>query len=245
MNLQITTSHFTGTLAELVEAIQDDQVDILDVSLTKVTASFISYLAENAALPIVDAVTIHFYTTQLLLIKAQYLLNDEEEVDTVRLREEVIDVLIEFQRLKKLSDELRRLQTEDLRPLVREDKRRSILRHYPRSSRALPPMASRDPHELSRRIHDVAAKLLITRALPPFTQFSLPLMRARLLQLIERKQTGVLSDLLDNETEHFDNEKRRAQLISALLVVLVEVQRHMITARQPQPFYPVTIQRSA
>lgn len=243
MTFRIDTSLFSGTLADLVECIQNDTVDILDISLSDVTVAFIAYLTESTSWPIVDAVDLHFYTSQLLLLKAQYLLGRKEEVDTTLLKEGVVDILIEFQRLKKLSDELRKLQLEDLRQLARKDKTKPIIRHYQQAQASQrDPLISaamntaRDPQELSVKLHAIAAKMVVIRSLPKFNQVSLSVMRERLLQRMEGAEAW-LSDLVEAEGD------RRAQLVSALLVVLIAVQRQVISATQERPFRAVLLRK--
>lgn len=245
MIFRIETPQFSGALAELVECIQNDTVDILDISLSDITATFITYLTQSASLPIIDAVDLHFYTSQLLLIKAQYLLGRKEEVDTTHLKEEVVDILIEFQRLKKLSDELCKLQLEDLRQLARKEKIKPITRHYQKLhtdqrelliSTAM--STKRDPQELSISLHAIAAKMVVIHSLPKFNQVSLRLMRDRLFRQLQKSEAK-LSDLIETAVD------RRAQLVSALLVVLVAVQGKVVIASQEQPFQTILIRKKA
>lgn len=243
MTFSINTPLFSGTLAELVECIQNDTIDILDISLAEITASFVAYLTESASLPIMDAVDLHLSTSQLLLLKARYLLGHREEVDTTQLKEEVVDILIEFQRLKKLSDELRKLQLDDLRQLARKEKIKPMVRYYRqfhknqqelRISAAMSTV--RNPQDLVDSLHALGAKRVVIRSLPKFDQFPIHLMRDRLLQRLEKSETK-LSDLIEREGD------RQAQLISALLVVLLAIQRQAAIAIQEQPFHAILIRK--
>lgn len=233
---EITIPHFTGTVIELIDGIRNDVVDILDISLARITTSFLEYLGRYASLPIVHTVDVYFYTSQLLLFKSQCLAGKDDPIDSEELKEGVVEMLIEFQRLKKLSDELRKIQVADVRHIIRKDKAARILRHYKQSDRTHYPLVIRNTQELVVRARRVAERMIVIRALPKPMHFPLDIVHERLMRAI-RVRAIELKELLEGDDE------RRAQLASALLVVLIAVRKQTVWVTQAMPFGTVSIRK--
>jgi len=226
-------------LARCIEDIRSGELAIVDIILTEITRSFLEYMTHHAELSMARMITIYSYVTQLLLIKARFLLGGAEEgADEVALlKESAIDILIEFQRLKKLADELKRLQNRDMRVIARKDRRAYISAHCAPAQFSLAPLAHYSPATLALYLRALLQKKRIITSLPKFNQFALPLMNERLLRF--KREKDIDFDTLIEEGD------RRAQTISALLVVLAAAADRIVITKQRAPFEAIRIHFAA
>jgi segregation and condensation protein A len=99
---------FEGTLDLLLLLIQKNEVNIYDIPIAKITEQFIEYLRDAEAMDLEETSEFHLMAVKLLLIKSRTLLPVEMDDDGELLdpRQELVDMLIEYQKFKKLSEEM-------------------------------------------------------------------------------------------------------------------------------------------
>jgi len=111
---------FRGPLDLLLQLIQEEKLSITDISLAKVSRQYLDYIEANQVDPesISDFLVV---AAKLLLLKSREILPDleltpEEEEDILDLKER----LLEYQKYKSLSLELRRLERRGEYSLLRQ-----------------------------------------------------------------------------------------------------------------------------
>jgi segregation and condensation protein A len=109
---QVHLENFEGPLDLLLYFIQRDEIDIHDIPIAHITAEYLRYLEVMEALNLAVAGEFILLAATLMHIKARMLLprseplNDEPIEDP---REVLVQRLIEYQRFKKMAEELHQL----------------------------------------------------------------------------------------------------------------------------------------
>ena len=234
--LDLNSKRFDQILSDLIEDIQTNKTIVLDVLVSEVTHAFLHYL-EHSALSVLHMVDVHYYAVHLLLIKAKYLIGDTEQHNPNELQEDIIEILIEFQRLKKLTDELKKIHIEDARSVARQDKSKNIMQYYKQQPTDILSSMPRDSSEISTCMDTLLQKRSVVKSLPAFDQFSIQTMHDRLMQSVQKHDIQ-LQVLIHEEGD------KRAQLISALLVVLIVASQQMVYTTQQRPFLDIMIHKN-
>ena len=104
-----TFNEFSGPLDLLLFLVKQQKIDVYDIPISEITEQYLTYLKEIITYELDDLSGFYRVAAWLLFIKSKTLLPvhsdlDEEEINTSRT--ELINVLIEYQKYKKLSDKL-------------------------------------------------------------------------------------------------------------------------------------------
>ena len=112
-NLQITLPAFEGPLDLLLHLIRKHELDILDLPIAFVTESYLSYLSlmEKLNLDVVSeylvmAATLAHIKSKMLLPRVPDDQDDDELDDEIDPRAELIRRLLEYQKYKRVAEEL-------------------------------------------------------------------------------------------------------------------------------------------
>ena len=99
---------FEGPLDLLLFLIRKNEINIYDIPIAKITGQFIDYLRGADAMDLEETSEFHAMAAMLLLIKSRTLLPVEVDDDGEFLdpRQELVDRLIEYQKFKKMSEEM-------------------------------------------------------------------------------------------------------------------------------------------
>jgi len=99
---------FEGPLDLLLFLIRKNEINIYDIPIAKITEQFIDYLRDARTMDLEETSEFHAMAAMLLLIKSRTLLPVEMDDDGELLdpRQELVDRLIEYQKFKKLSEEM-------------------------------------------------------------------------------------------------------------------------------------------
>jgi len=99
---------FEGPLDLLLFLIRKNEINIYDIPIAKITGQFIDYLRGADAMDLEETSEFHAMAAMLLLIKSRTLLPMEVDDDGELLdpRQELVDRLIEYQKFKKMSEEM-------------------------------------------------------------------------------------------------------------------------------------------
>jgi len=114
---RVHLEQFEGPLDLLLYLIKRDEIDIYDIPITHVVREFGLYLNRMKDLDLAVAGEYLLMASLLMSIKARMLL-PKPEVDTSEIedpRMELVEMLIEYQRYKKLSEKLERKREEQMR----------------------------------------------------------------------------------------------------------------------------------
>jgi len=99
-------SQFEGPLDLLLFLIKKNEINIYDIPISEITEQYLEYLSSLDQLDLEEISEFHAMAATLLLIKSRMLLpvelkGDDEDDDP---RQELVEKLIEYQKIKKLSE---------------------------------------------------------------------------------------------------------------------------------------------
>ena len=97
---------FEGPLELLLHLLKKNKVSILDIPIVKITGQFIAYLEECKKFDIELSSDFLVMASELLLIKSKMLLPKPEE-EKEDPRQDLVDRLLQYERMKKLSEFLK------------------------------------------------------------------------------------------------------------------------------------------
>jgi len=107
-------NQFEGPLDLLLFLIKKNEINIYDIPISEITDQYLEYLSSADALDLEEVSEFHSMAATLLLIKSRMLLpvemkGDDEDDDP---RQELVEKLIEYQKIKKLSELMTDKETE-------------------------------------------------------------------------------------------------------------------------------------
>ncbi|SKB79539.1 segregation and condensation protein A [Daejeonella lutea] len=114
-NFEIRLPQFEGPFDLLLFFIERDELDIQDVPIAKITDDFLEYLHHMNSLNIELASEFIFVAATLMRIKAKMLLprpDLDEEGNEIDLKRDLIQKLIEYKKIKLVTEEFRLLENE-------------------------------------------------------------------------------------------------------------------------------------
>ena len=112
MAYRVHLENFEGPLDLLLYFIQRDQIDIYDIPIAHITAEYLSYLDLMESLNLSVAGEFILLAATLMHIKARMLLPRAEPLEDEPIadpRQELVQQLLEYQRIKQASEDLSRL----------------------------------------------------------------------------------------------------------------------------------------
>lgn len=114
-NFEIKLPQFEGPFDLLLFFIERDELDIHEISITRIANDFLDYIHHMSSLNIELASEFIFVAATLMRIKAKMLLPryDTEDGGTeIDQKEELVRRLIEYKKFKQICDELRPMEDE-------------------------------------------------------------------------------------------------------------------------------------
>jgi len=98
-------NEFEGPLDLLLFLVKKNEINIYDIPIAQITEQYIGYLAYMTSLDLDELTGFHAMAAALLYIKSRMLLPVEIDMDEIEdPRQELVEKLIEYQRLKKLTE---------------------------------------------------------------------------------------------------------------------------------------------
>jgi segregation and condensation protein A len=223
--LKLRLGEFAGPLDLLLHLIKQEQVNIYDISIARITNEYLRYLRLMEKMDITVASDFLVMAAQLIETKTKMLLprdpfTEETEVETIDPREELIQRLLEHQKFKSAAQMLWTKSTVE----------QSVF-----------PRGKVDADEQSAEINVTVFDLIST------FQKILARQKEEIAMEIEREEMS-LSEMLDdlkkqllnggkfNLTEFFSKTRTRRELILAFLAALELVRTASVRLIQPQIF---------
>jgi len=119
---------FEGPLDLLLFLIRKNEINIYDIPIAKITGQFLDYLRGAESMDLEETSEFHAMAAMLLLIKSRTLLPVEMDDDGELLdpRQELVDRLIEYQKFKKLSEEMEEKEKDAEWAIERQKLQRSL-----------------------------------------------------------------------------------------------------------------------
>jgi len=119
-DLRFDLEAFDGPLDLLLYLIQKDEIDIYDIPIAEITGQYLNYLEACQVLNLEVAGEFLYMAAMLIRIKAQILLphpgEDEEWIDP---RDELVNALMEYRRIKTISASLENMAENRMRRFPR------------------------------------------------------------------------------------------------------------------------------
>tara|TARA_A100001011_G_scaffold102316_1_gene107771 strand:+ start:6500 stop:7219 length:720 start_codon:yes stop_codon:yes gene_type:complete len=117
MSHQINLESFSGPLDLLLFFIKRDEIDIMDIPISKITSDYLNAIKDLEQINLSNAGDFIYMASSLMRIKAKMLLpltndNNEEEFDDPRI--DLANKLIEYQKFKNISNDLKNMYTQQL-----------------------------------------------------------------------------------------------------------------------------------
>ncbi len=114
-NYTIKIKQFEGPFDLLLFFIERDEIDIMDIPISKITEDFLAYIKELEQLNLDVASEFILVAASLMRIKTRMLIprpSLDEEGNEIDPRQELAHKLLEYKQFKELLPELERLQQE-------------------------------------------------------------------------------------------------------------------------------------
>ncbi len=228
MNLSLKLSAFEGPLDLLMHLIERDKIDVYDIPIVEITEQYISYLRNPSEFDMETASEFLVMAATLLQIKSRMLLPketvayDEEEADP---RRQLVEMLMEYRRIKRAAQALRGLKEEADRFVQRAPKFSGL------AERNLGSYQAQDL--LKAMVAMLAGDARPTAFIEP-QAFSVQEKMAGILKRLQRSPQGfLLNDLFQSG--------QAGEKVAAFLALLELLKLGLVTISQTRHFAPIYI----
>ena len=227
--VSLKLSAFEGPLDLLMHLIESNKIDIYDIPIVQITEQYIGYLRNLQEFDMELASEFLVMAATLLQIKSRMLLpkqareDEEEEEDP---RQQLVQMLVEYRRIKRAALNLRYLKEEADRHAQREPMFANLVERYV-------------PSYSLRELLLALANVLRESGGRPLAYiepqaFSVQEKMAEILQRLQSRSNGfLLSELLQSG--------KAGEKVAAFLGVLELLKMGLITISQHEAFAPIYI----
>lgn len=111
---QVQTQFFEGPLDLLLHLIRKNKLNILEIRLSKITAEYLEYLEQNRGINPSREGDFIITAATLIYIKSRTLLPREEEDEQDSPERRLVNTLIEYEKIRKISQKLREMEEGEL-----------------------------------------------------------------------------------------------------------------------------------
>ena len=228
-DLSLKVSDFEGPLDLLMHLIEKDKIDIYDIPIAEITEQYIAYLSAMAEFDMEVASEFLVMAATLLQIKSRMLLPKpapEEAEDEADPRAMLVEMLIEYRRIKKCAAKLLELKENAARyvyrkPLAEGKINRSIAQYK--------------AADLVKSLLALLAAGQEATAYIERQEFSVQEKMAEIVSLLKRRLNGV------EFKEVFSRTGSRSEKIAGFLALLELLKLNVITITQTEAFAPIYI----
>jgi len=221
---------FEGPLDLLLFLIRKNEINIYDIPIAKITGQFLDYLRDAQEMDLEETSEFHAMAAMLLLIKSRTLLPVEMDDDGEILdpRQELVERLIEYQKFKKLSEEMEEKE-KDVEWMI---ERRKLQHNLPFSDDDLWEKA--DIWSLMKTFSALMKKIPGERIFNMYEEITVNEKITLLAELLEDKGECYFTDLIVRS-------KSVMEVVCAILAILEAVKTRMIIISQHVMFGDIKI----
>jgi len=221
---------FEGPLDLLLFLIRKNEINIYDIPIAKITGQFLDYLRGAQEMNLEETSEFHAMAALLLLIKSRTLLPVEMDDDGEILdpRQDLVDRLIEYQKFKKLSEEMEEKE-KDAEWVI---ERRKLQHSLPFNDEDLWEKA--DIWSLMKTFSALIKKIPGERIINMYEEVTVNEKIALLTELLEDKGECYFTDLIVRS-------KSIMEVVCAILAILEAVKTRMIIISQHIMFGDIKI----
>jgi segregation and condensation protein A len=225
-------SNFEGPIPLLLELIRQNDINLYDIPISKLTEEYLACLRFADELDLDDLTEFYAMAATLIYIKSRMLLPieyaDEEEFDDPR--GELVEKLIEYQKFKKLSE----LMEEKEKEAEWVIERKKLQRTLPFNDEQL--WEKMDVWDLLKSFSKLTQNLSFERIMDLHEEVSINEKIALIGELIEKKQEFVFTDLIVRHNSLMD-------VVCAFLAILEAVKNRMITIYQNKMWGDILVKK--
>jgi segregation and condensation protein A len=221
---------FEGPLDLLLFLIRKNEINIYDIPIAKITGQFIDYLRGADAMDLEETSEFHTEASSLLLLKSRILLPVEmdDNGEILDPRQELVDRLIEYQKFKKLSEEME----EKEKDAEWELERRKLQHNLPFNDDDLWEKA--DIWSLMKTFSALIRKIPGERIINMYEEVTVNEKITLLAELLEDRGECYFTDLIVRSKSIMD-------VVCAILAILEAVKTRMIIISQHIMFGDIKI----
>ncbi|MDR2923375.1 MAG: segregation/condensation protein A [Treponema sp.] len=221
---------FEGPLDLLLFLIRKNEINIYDIPIAKITGQFLDYLREERTMDLEETSEFHAMAAMLLLIKSRTLLPVEMDDDgeLVDPRQELVERLIEYQKFKKLSEEMEEKE-KDAEWVI---ERRKLQHSLPFNDDDLWEKA--DIWSLMKTFSSLIRKIPGERIIDMYEEVSVNEKITLLAELLEDRGECYFTDLIIRSKSIMD-------VVCTILAILEAVKTRMIVISQHVMFGDIKI----
>ena len=221
---------FEGPLDLLLFLIRKNEINIYDIPIAKITGQFLDYLRDAQEMNLEETSDFHAMAAELLLRKSRTLLPVEMDDDGEILdpRQELVERLIEYQKYKKLSEEMEEKEKDAEWAL----ERRKLQHSLPFNDDDLWEKA--DIWSLMKTFSALIRKIPGERIINMYEEVTVNEKITLLAELLEEKGECYFTDLIIRS-------KSIMEVVCAILAILEAVKTRMIFISQHVMFGDIKI----
>jgi len=221
---------FEGPLDLLLFLIRKNEINIYDIPIAKITGQFLDYLRGAEAMDLEETSEFHAMAAELLLNKSRTLLPVEmdDNGEPIDPRQELVERLIEYQKFKKLSEEMEEKE-KDAEWVI---ERKKLQHNLPFSDDDL--WENVDIWSLMKTFNALIRKIPGERVLDMYEEVTVNEKITLLSELLEEKGECYLTDLIVRS-------KSIMEVVCAILAILEAVKTRMIFISQHIMFGDIKI----
>jgi len=221
---------FEGPLDLLLYLIRKQELDITDIPIARITEQYTAYLAAMEEMNLDVASEYVLMVATLIHIKTKMLLPRlplDEEIDPEDPRQELVERLLEYERFKGVSDEMRRLEEARMAVHVRAD---SVLERF-----GAVEGIEADAFDLARAFEEVIARHTRGETVLEAEEYSIEEKCAAILMRLDERG-GMM-----NFKEVFEHARSLLEAISIFVALLELLRRRKARAHQGCAFGEILI----
>jgi segregation and condensation protein A len=227
---QFKVHEFEGPLDLLLFLIKKNEINIYDIPIAEITEQYLDYVSYAEFLDLEDVTEFHVMAATLLYIKSRTLLPVEPDPDDAMTdpRQELVERLIEYQKIKKLSE----LMEEKEKEAEWVFERRKLQRPLPFDEGEL--WERVDIWDLLKTFSTLMRGVSGERIIDLYEEVSVNEKTTLLLELLETRGACNFTDLVIRNGSVMD-------IVCAFLAVLEAVKIRMIVIFQNRMFGDIMI----
>jgi segregation and condensation protein A len=221
---------FEGPLDLLLFLIRKNEINIYDIPIAKITGQFLDYLRDAEAMDLEETSEFHAMAAELLLNKSRTLLPVEmdDNGELIDPRQELVERLIEYQKFKKLSEEMEEKE-KDAEWVV---ERKKLQHNLPFNDEDL--WENVDIWSLMKTFNALIRKIPGERVLDMYEEVTVNEKITLLSELLEEKGECYFTDLIVRS-------RSIMEVVCAILAILETVKTRMILISQHIMFGDIKI----
>jgi segregation and condensation protein A len=221
---------FEGPLDKLLELIRVNEINIYDIPIVEITEQYLAYLELAVKMDLENIAEFYLMAATLLYIKSRMLLPVEADMsdEFEDPRKELVEKLIEYQKIKKLSDMIGEKERETEWIFERKNRQRAL------------PFADEELWEeieigdLLKTFNAIIGSLSSTKFLDLYEEVSVNEKLTLIQEYLDTKRDFLFTDLIIRPNSLFD-------IICAFLALLEAAKMKMIRVYQNTIFGDIRI----